>query len=129
MTRTHLQEAASATPCGPPRPRLLRPPHLAAADHGRHPASECGDTRILAPGGDGTAVEHLIEQAGRSYRYRLPSAPCPYGTTKPSPPVHENPEPADTLVTWDSTPQPDGSDEETAAVITGVLEAGLDALK
>ncbi|MFJ3308378.1 SRPBCC family protein [Streptomyces sp. NPDC086549] len=44
--------------------------------------------------------------------------------------LHDNPDPADALVTWDSAFEPAGADEGTAAaVITGVLQDGLDAVK
>jgi hypothetical protein len=94
------------------------------------PDKEHANARRMTLADGGTAVEQLIEQTGRSCRYRLLSAPLPVRNYEAVIAVHDNPGSAGALITWDATFEPDGADEEAAsAVITTVLRTGLDALK
>lgn len=132
MTKVHLQVTASATPDQVwERIRDFYAIHtwqpLMTATE---PDTEHANARRMTLTDGGTAVEQLIEQTGRSCRYRLLSAPLPVRDYEAVIAVHDNPDSAGALITWDATFEPDGADEATAsAVITTVLQTGLDALK
>jgi Polyketide cyclase / dehydrase and lipid transport len=94
------------------------------------PDTEHANARRMTLADGGTAVEQLIEQTDRSCRYRLLSGPLPVRNYEAVIAVHDNPDSAGALITWDATFEPDGADEKAAsAVITTVLQTGLDALK
>ncbi|MBI0293954.1 SRPBCC family protein [Streptomyces sp. PRKS01-29] len=93
------------------------------------PDPEHANARRMTLADGGTAVEQLIEQTGRSCRYRLLSGPVPVRDYEAVLAVHDNPHGTGALITWDATFEPEGADEDTAvAVMTGILQTGLDAL-
>jgi polyketide cyclase/dehydrase/lipid transport protein len=99
-----------------------------------HPAiassasSADGEVRELTLQDGAKIVERLVEQGPRSYSYRIEESPLPVANYVATIRVQE----ADggCAVSWQAEFQPSGaSEDEAVAVIAGVFEGGLDALK
>jgi hypothetical protein len=81
----------------------------------------------LADGG-ATIKETRLEEGPRSYTYRIDEAPLPVAGYTATMGVESDGE--GSLVIWTAEFEPTGaSEEEAVAVIAGIFESGLDALR
>lgn len=91
---------------------------------------EDGGVRRLTLRDGGEVVERLEshDDAGRSYSYRILESGLPVRDYRATVAVHERPDGCE--VEWQSTFEPEGASEEDAvAVIDGIYDTGLAALR
>lgn len=102
-------------------------------DVGWHPAvasteaSNEGNTRKMTLADGAVVVETMVGEGERSYSYRLDEGPMPVADYTATLSVVDVD--GDAEVRWEASFRPEGaSEEEAAAAIAGIFDAGLGAL-